>query len=123
MTTDTKSLAEIRHLLVLAAQAEYDSLIEHGVHPYSMSSHQFSSCIIQELARHIDVSDWKSGNWTGIQTATGFYDYEIVLDKYGQNNGPYSNGLWAVEACLRSSAAYATPGFTEAYANHCRENN
>jgi len=119
----SKSLAEIRHLLVLVAQAEYDRRIEAGIHPYSMASYHFADCIIKELKKHVDISDWKSGNWTSIQTATGFYDYEVVLDKYGQNKGPLSNGLWAVGACLRSNAAWSMPGFAEAYANHCRENN
>jgi len=123
MTTDTKSLAEIRHLLVLAAQKEYDRRIEAGIHPYAMASYHFTNCIMEELKKHIDTSDWRSGNWTSIQVAKGFYEYEVVLDKYGQNKGPLSNGLWAVGACLCSAAAWATPGFAEAYANHCRENN
>ena len=123
MTTDTKSLAEIRHHLVVAAQKDYDDRIARGVHPYAMASYHFNKCISEELSKHIDVSNWGSGNWTGIQVATGFYDYEIVLDKYGQNKGPLSNGLWAVGAYLRSNAAYATPGFFEAYQNHCVENN
>jgi len=123
MTTDTKSLAEIRHLLVVAAQKDYDDRIERGIHPYAMASYHFNECISEELSKHIDVSNWGSGNWTSIQTATGFYDYEIVLDKYGQNKGPLSSGLWAVGAYLRSNAAYATPGFFEAYQNHCSENN
>ena len=122
-TIMSKTLAEIRHLLVVAAQKDYDDRIARGIHPYSMASYHFNNCISTELAKHVDVSDWKSGNWTSIQTTTGFYDYEIVLDKYGQNKGPFSNGLWAVGAYLRSSAAYATPGFAEAYMNHCRENN
>ena len=123
MTTDTKSLAEIRHLLVVAAQKDYDDRIERGIHPYAIASYHFNECISEELSKHVDVSNWGSGNWTSIQTATGFYDYEIVHDKYGQNKGPLSNGLWAVGAYLRSSAAYATPGFFEAYQNHCAENN
>ena len=123
MTTGTKSLAEIRHLLVLVAQKEYDSRVEAGVHPYEIASYHFNDCIAEELKKHADTSDWKSGNWTSIQVAKGFYEYEVVLDKYGQNDGPLSNGLWAVGAYLRSKAAYATPGFTEAYMNHCRENN
>ena len=121
--TDTKSLAEIRHLLVVAAQKDYDDRIARGIHPYAMASYHFNKCILEELSKHVDVSNWGSGNWTSIQTATGFYDYEIVHDKYGQNKGPLSNGLWAVGAYLRSSAAYATPGFFEAYQNHCAENN
>ena len=123
MTTDTKSLAEIRHLLVVAAQKDYDDRIARGIHPYAMASYHFNKCISEELSKHVDVSNWGSGNWTSIQTATGFYDYEIVRDKYGQNKGPYSNGLWAVGAYLSSSAAYATPGLFEAYQNHCAENN
>lgn len=121
--TDTKSLAEIRHLLVVAAQKDYDDRIARGIHPYAIHLHHFNKCISEELSKHVDVSNWGSGNWTSIQTATGFYDYEIVLDKYGQNKGPFSNGLWAVGAYLSSSAAYATPGFFEAYQNHCAENN
>tara|TARA_A100001011_G_scaffold379908_1_gene446491 strand:- start:1556 stop:1927 length:372 start_codon:yes stop_codon:yes gene_type:complete len=123
VTTGTKSLAEIRHLLVIAAQKEYDDRIKAGLHPYTMASYHFNDCISEELKKHVDTSGWKSGNWTSIQTATGFYEYEVVLDKYGQNEGPLSNGLWAVGAYLRSKAAYATPGFAEAYRNHCMENN
>ena len=123
MTTDTKSLAEIRHLTVLAAQKEYDRRIECGIHPYSMASYHFERCIYEELKKHVDISDWKAGNWHALQKARDFYEYKIVFDKYNQNIGPLSNGLWAVSACISSTAAWATPGFAEAYSNHCRENN
>ena len=123
MTTDTKSLAEIRHLMVLVAQKEYDRMIEAGVHPYAIASYHFQECIIAELKKHCDISGWKAGNWHALLDARGFYEYEIVHDKYNQNVGPLSNGLWAVGACINSTAAWATPGFAEAYANHCRENN
>ena len=123
MTIDTKSLAEIRHLLVLAAQQEYDARIARGIHPYAMASYHFEKCIYEELNKHVDISDWKAGNWHALQKARDFYEYEIVFDKYNQNVGPLSNGLWAVSACISSTAAWATPGFAEAYANHCRENN
>ena len=121
--TDTKPLSEIRHLMVLAAQKEYDARIARGIHPYAMASYHFNECIAEELRKHVDVSDWKSDNWINMQTAFGFYEYKIIRDKYSQNIGPLSNGLWAVGAYLNSAAAWATPGFAEAYANHCRENN
>ena len=126
MTTGTKSLAEIRHLLVLAAQKEYDSRIKAGVHPYEMASYHFNDCIYTELTAHINspiIAKWKVDNWKLLQDALGFHEYEIVRDKYNQNIGPLSNGLWAVSAYLNSTIAWATPGFTEAYVNHCRENN
>ena len=118
-----KSLSEIRHLMVLAAQKEYDRLIEAGVHPYAIASYHFTKCIFEELEKHVDTNDWKAENWEALQKAHGFYEYELVFDKYKQNVGPLSNGLWAVSACISSKAAWSTPGFAEAYANHCRENN
>lgn len=121
--TDTKSLAEIRHLLVVAAQKDYDDRIARGVHPYAMASYHFERCIYEELKKHIDISDWKAGNWNALQKARDFYEYEVVFDKYNRNVGPLSNGLWAVSACISSTAAWATPGFAEAYRNHCMENN
>lgn len=121
--TSTKSLAEIRHLMVLAAQKEYDKWIEAGIHPYAIASYHFERCIYEELKKHVDITDWKAGNWRALQQARDFYEYEIVFDKYNQNVGPLSNGLWAVSACISSTAAWSTPGFAEAYANHCRENN
>ena len=123
MTTGTKPLAEIRHLLVLAAQKEYDDRIKAGVHPYEMASYHFSDCISEELKKHVDTSNWKAGNWYALQEAQEFYEYEVVHDKYGQNVGPLSSGLWAVSACINSTASWATPGFAEAYRNHCMENN
>ena len=121
--TNTKSLAEIRHLMVLAAQKEYDRRIECGIHPYAIASYHFNDCIYEVLNEHVDISDWKAENWHALQKARDFYEYEIVFDKYNRNVGPLSNGLWAVSACINSTAAWATPGFAEAYENHCRENN
>ena len=118
-----KSLSEIRHLMVLAAQKKYDEWIESGIHPYSIASYHFERCIYEELKKHVDITDWKAGNWHALQKARDFYEYEVVFDKYNQNVGPLSNGLWAVSACISSTAAWSTPGFAEAYANHCRENN
>ena len=123
MTTDTKSLSEIRHLLVLAAQQEYDARIARGIHPYAMASYHFDSCISEELSKHVDIKSLKACDWEALHSAFGFYEYEIIRDKYNQNVGPLSNGLWAVGAYLNSASAWATPGFAEAYANHCKENN
>ena len=123
MTTDIKPLAEIRHLLVVAAQKDYDDRIARGIHPYAMASYHFNKCISEELSKHVDVSAWKADNWKDLNSAFGFYEYKTILDKYNRNIGPLSNGLWAVGAYLSTSAAYATPGFFEAYQNHCMENN
>jgi len=110
-----KTLSEIRHLMVLAAQQEYDQRIARGINPGSMASYHFTKVINAELAKHVEYKDWKADNWQSLNKARDFYKYEIVLDKYKQNRGPLSNGLWAVGACLSSAEAYATPGFAEAY--------
>ena len=118
-----KSLSEIRHLIVLAAQKEYDDRIARGVHPYSIASYHFNDCIYTELTAHIGSSilaNWKADDWKRLQNASGFYKYEIVRGEYNQNVGPLSNGLWAVSAYLSSTIAWATPGFAEAYSHHAR---
>jgi len=110
-----KTLSEIRHLMVLAAQQEYDRRIARGIHPYSMASYHFTKVINAELAKHVEYKGWQAGNWHALQGAADFYEYEIVFDKYKQNQGPLSKGLWAVSACLSSAEAWATPGFADAY--------
>ena len=114
----TLSLSEIRHKLVIAAQEEYDRRIDLGIHPYSMASYHFANVIDKELAKHVDTSEWKAGNWRSLQKANDFYEYEIIFDEYKQNKGPLSSGLWAVSAYLNSAQAWATPGFAEAYQYH-----
>lgn len=113
-----KTLSEIRHLMVLAAQKEYDARIERGIHPYSMASYHFTKVIDKELAKHVEYKGWKADNWRELNKARDFYEYKIVLDEYNQNKGPLSSGLWAVRACLSSAEAWATPGFAEAYRYH-----
>ena len=118
-----KPLSEIRHYMVLSAQKEYDDRISRGIHPYSIASYHFNDCIHNELATHINLSilsKWKVDNWKQLQNASGFYEYEIVRDKYNQNIGPLSKGLWAVSAYLSSTIAWSTPGFAEAYLHHAR---
>ena len=46
-----KTLSEIRHAMVLAAQKEYDRRIACGIHPYSMASYHFTKAIDEELAK------------------------------------------------------------------------
>ena len=111
-------LSQIRHQLVLAAQEEYDRMIERGVHPYAIASYHFDKVISTELSKHLDVTNFKKENWKQLQEAAGFYEYEIVCDKYNQNVGPLSKGLWAVAAFLSSSEAWSSPGFAEAYWYH-----
>lgn len=118
-----KSLSEIRHALVVAAQKEYDDRISSGIHPYAIASYHFEKCISEELNKHLDEKSMKKDDWKALQFATGFYEYKIIRDKYNQNVGPFSSGLWAVSAYLSSNEAWATPGFAEAYRNHCLENN
>lgn len=119
-----KSLSEIRHLMVIAAQKEYDNRIARGIHPYAIASYHFNNCIDEELTKHIDVSKWKADNWKELDRAFDSALYpDTTFDRYGKKEGPYSNGLWAVSAYINSVAAWSTPGFAEAYANHCRENN
>lgn len=116
-----KTLSEIRHLLVVAAQKEYDDRIARGIHPYAIASYHFSNCITAELKNHINTSGWKSQNWKELNTAFDpAYYPDHSVDKYGERLGPYGKGLWAVSAYLSSNAAYATPGFAEAYAYHAR---
>jgi len=113
-----KTLSEIRHLMVLAAQKEYDRRIERGIHPYAMASYHFTKVIDEELAKHVEYKGWKADNWRSLQKANDFYEYEIIFDEYKQNKGPLSSGLWAVSAYLNSAQAWATPGFAEAYQHH-----
>jgi len=122
--TNTKSLSEIRHLLVVAAQKDYDDRIARGIHPYAMASYHFNKSISEELAKHVDISNLKADNYKALNEAYDPADYpDTYRNKYRELVGPYGNGLWAVSAYLSSSQAYATPGFFEAYQNHCRENN
>ncbi len=122
--TNTKSLSEIRHLLVVAAQKDYDDRIARGIHPYAMASYHFNKSISEELAKHVDISNLKADNYKALNEAYDPADYpDTYRNKYRELVGPYGNGLWAVGAYLSSSQAYATPGFFEAYQNHCRENN
>ena len=122
--TATKPLFEIRHLLVVAAQKEYDARIARGLHPYSMASYQFENFIHNELNKYIsDTHEWKSGDWRKFQASKELYKYKVILDDYKQNIGPFSKGLWLVGAYIDLMIAWSTPGFSEAYRNHCQENN
>lgn len=115
----TKSLSDIRHLLVIAAQKEYDDLISKGVHPYSIASWQFSECINEELSKHIDISDWKAGNWRELNKSLDKTHYNKIRNSFGSNEGvDFCQGQWAVGAVLNSAEAWATPGFAEAYRYH-----
>ena len=117
------SLSAIRHQLVLAAQAEYDARIARGIHPYAMASYHFDDCISRRLRELVDTKGWKAGNWSELNRAYDASLYpHIVETRYGKE-GPNSNGLWAVGAFLGSAAAYATPGFFEAYNNSIIANN
>ena len=114
-----KSLSEIRHLLVIAAQKEYDDRIAKGVHPYSMASWQFSDCISEELAKHVDISDWKADNWRELKRAIDKTHYNKLRKAFGPNEDvDFCEGQWAVSAVLNSKEAWATPGFAEAYRYH-----
>lgn len=111
-----KSLSEIRHKLVVAAQKEYDDRIARGVHPYSMSSYHFASCIREELAKHVDTSDWKADNWKELNSAVDKTLYNELYDSFSSNEDTdFANGQWAVSAVLSSNEAWATPGFAAAY--------
>jgi hypothetical protein len=115
----TKSLSDIRHLLVIAAQKEYDDLIERGIHPYSMASWHFAKSISEELDKHVDVSNWKADNWRELNKAIDKTHYNRLRNPFGDNEGvDYVNGQWAVSAVLNSNEAWATPGFAEAYRYH-----
>jgi hypothetical protein len=115
-----KTLSEIRHQLVLSAQKEYDRRIESGIHPYSMASYNFYNCIFEELAKHVDTSDWKADNWRELNQSLSIEDYDLKPCPRGlsQKVGPLANGLWAVSANLTSTEAWSTPGFAEAYRYH-----
>ena len=54
-----KTLSGIRHLLVVAAQEEYDRRIARGIHPYSMASYHFTDAIDKELAKHVEYKEAK----------------------------------------------------------------
>ena len=115
----TQTLSEIRHKLVVAAQKEYDDRIKRGVHPYSMASYHFDNCISEELAKHVDVSDWKAGNWKDLNKSVDKTLYNKLWNPFDSNEGvDFANGQWAVSAVLRSNEAWATPGFAEAYRYH-----
>ena len=115
----SKSLSDIRHLLVVAAQKEYDDRIARGIHPYSMASWHFSDCISEELAKHVDVSDWKADNWRELNKSIDKTHYNRLHNPFGDNEDvDFANGQWAVGAVLSSNEAWATPGFAEAYRYH-----
>ena len=109
-----KTLFEIRRFLVVATQAEYDRRIAAGFHPYSMASYHFEKVFHEELSKHVDTADWKLENWRRLQAA---------IDPECNTEVDLSKGRWAVAAILNSIQAWATPGFSEAYHNHCLENN
>ena len=115
----TLTLSEIRHKLVVAAQEEYDSRIDRGVHPYSMASYHFGAVINAELLKHVDISDWKAGNWRELNKAIDKSLYNKLRNPFGSNEDvDFASGQWAVSANLSSSEAWATPGFEEAYRYH-----
>ena len=119
-----KSLSEIRHLLVIAAQKEYDEIISRGVHPYAIASYHFTSVIDNELSKYVDYKEWKADNWKELDKAFDMKYYNKRRSHFGDNEGvDFCQGQWAVGAYLNSAAAWATPGFAEAYQNHCLENN
>ena len=107
-----KTLSQIRQQLVVAAQKEYDRRIDKGVHPYSMSSHNFSRVIIEKLKEHIDISDWRADNWRALN---GAFEMPFITSN---EDTDFSSGLWAVGAVLNSKEAWSTPGFAEAYQYH-----
>jgi len=115
----TLTLSEIRHKLVVAAQEEYDRRIDRGIHPYSMASYHFGAVINAELVKHVDISDWKAGNWRELNKAIDNSLYNELYNPFESNEGvDFANGQWAASAVLRSNEAWATPGFTEAYRYH-----
>ena len=103
----TLTLSEIRHKLVLACQVEYDRRIECGIHPYAIASYHFNKTFDKELAKHIDTSNWKAGDWRKLMNT-------LPEDADASN----SEGQWAVSAICNSAQAWATPGFAEAYRYH-----
>jgi len=114
-----KSLSEIRHKLVIAVQKEYDDRIARGIHPYSMASYHFDNCINEELAKHVDTSNWKADNWKELNSAVDKSLYNELWNPFSSNeNVDFANGQWAVSAVLRSNEAWATPGFAEVYRYH-----
>ena len=115
----TQSLSDIRHLLVIAAQKEYDNLIAKGIHPYAIASYHFDNCISEELSKHIDYEDWKADNWRELDRAFDMKYYNKRRSNFGDNEGvDFCQGQWAVGAYLNSAQAWATPGFAEAYRYH-----
>jgi len=115
----TLTLFEIRHKLVVAAQEEYDRRIDRGIHPYSMASYHVGAVINEELAKHVDISDWKAGNWRELNEAIDKSLYNKLRNPFGSNEDvDFASGQWAVSANLSSSEAWATPGFEEAYRYH-----
>lgn len=120
----TLTLSQIRHKLVVAVQKNYDDRIARGIHPYSMASYHFTDCINKELEKHVDPSDWKADNWKELNSAVDKSLYNKLYDPFNSNKDvDFANGQWAVSAVLSSKEAWATPGFSEAYQNHVRENN
>ena len=114
-----KTLFELRHLLVVAAQEEYDRRIARGIHPYSMASYHFTDAIDEELAKHVDYEDWKADNWRELNKAIDCSLYNKLHDPFSSNEDvDFANGQWLVSAYLSSAEAWATPGFAEAYRWH-----
>ena len=114
-----KSLSDIRHMLVIAAQKEYDDRIARGIHPYAIASYHFDSCIIEELTKYVDISDWKADNWRELKSAIDKTHYNKLRKAFGPNEDvDFCEGQWAVSAVLNSKEAWATPGFAEAYRYH-----
>ena len=57
-------LSQIRHQLVLAAQEEYDRMIERGTHPYAIASYHFDKVISDELSKRLtNLIDVKEVNF------------------------------------------------------------
>jgi hypothetical protein len=114
-----KTLAEIRHMLVVAAQKDYDDRIARGIHPYAMASYHFTAVIDKELAKHVEYKTWKADNWRELDKAFDIKYYNRQRSHFGDNEGvDFCQGQWAVGAYLNSAQAWATPGFAEAYRHH-----
>ena len=114
-----KTLFELRHLLVVAAQEEYDRRIAKGIHPHSMASYHFTDAIDEELAKYVDYEDWKADNWRELNKAIDRSLYNKLRDPFSSNEDvDFASGQWLVSAYLSSAEAWATPGFAEAYRWH-----
>jgi len=112
-------LKDIRHQLVLAAQKHYNSLIEGGMHPYSIASYHFEKVISDKLSEYVDTAGWKADNYKALQHSmdSSMYPANPSSQLCYPLLGRPEEGLWAVGAILSSKEAWATPGFAEAYVN------